>query len=203
MDDRVVIALFRHGLTEANKRKAYLGWKDSPLCLEEMKTPVHRIFEGYFSSDLHRCLETAKIFFPGSSPKLLKELREINFGEWDGKTYDDLKEDQFYLQWLSDPFLFCPPKGESFQQFQARIQAGWRKMRDEIFLKNLQSCAVVTHGGVIRHLLTKYAPEEKEFWEWQSPHHQGFELIFNREALRRGERCTLLQAVPLMEKGGG
>ena len=32
MDDTVAISLFRHGLTEANKRHAYLGWTDSPLC---------------------------------------------------------------------------------------------------------------------------------------------------------------------------
>ena len=32
MDDAVVVALFRHGLTEENKRKAYIGWTDSPIC---------------------------------------------------------------------------------------------------------------------------------------------------------------------------
>ncbi|MDQ6597400.1 histidine phosphatase family protein [Bacillus salipaludis] len=203
MDDSVVIALFRHGLTEANKRKAYLGWTDSPICIGEIKVPVKSVYDGYFSSDLKRCIETAKIFFPNTNPKLLKELREINFGAWDGKTYDELKEDSRYQKWLSDPFQYYPPDGESFQQFQKRIQAGWRQMVDEILLKDLQSCVVITHGGVIRQLLTKYAPEKKEFWEWQSPHHRGFELTTNREALRRGERCTLLQEVPLMEKGNG
>ncbi|MBI0577088.1 histidine phosphatase family protein [Neobacillus cucumis] len=203
MDDIVVIALFRHGLTEANKRGAYLGWKDSPLILDEMKIPINRNYGCYFSSDLHRCIETVKIFFPDESPYLLKELREMDFGEWDGKTYDELKEELLYRQWLSEPLKYRPPEGEWFQRFQDRIQDGWSQIVNKILLNNLQSCAVITHGGVVRHILTKFAPEIREFWEWQSPHHEGFELIFNREALRRGERCTLLQAVPLMGKESG
>ena len=31
MDDALVVALFRHGITEENKRRAYLGWTDAPL----------------------------------------------------------------------------------------------------------------------------------------------------------------------------
>ena len=31
MADSMVVALFRHGITEENKRHAYLGWTDAPL----------------------------------------------------------------------------------------------------------------------------------------------------------------------------
>ena len=34
MDDAMVVALFRHGITEENKRKAYIGWRDAPICEE-------------------------------------------------------------------------------------------------------------------------------------------------------------------------
>ncbi|OIK14156.1 histidine phosphatase family protein [Bacillus sp. MUM 116] len=203
MDDCVVIALFRHGLTEANKRKAYLGWKDSTLSPEAMKILPMRAYDACFSSDLQRCVKTAKLLFPNSNPQRFEEFREINFGKWDGKTYEDLKEDSLYRQWLSDPLRYCPPDGESFRQFQERLQVGWGKIVAEIFRQNLKSSSVITHGGVIRYLLSRYAPIKKEFWEWHSSHTQGYELIFSREALRRGERCTLLQAVPLTEKENG
>ena len=39
MDDAVVVALFRHGLTEENKRKAYIGWTDSPI-LEDARVEL-------------------------------------------------------------------------------------------------------------------------------------------------------------------
>jgi alpha-ribazole phosphatase len=203
MDDRVVIALFRHGLTEENQRMAYLGWNDSPLCAEARMISTTSQYDIYFSSDLQRCVNTAILLFPNENVFLLNHLREMNFGKWEGKTYEELKNEKLYQLWLSDSFHYCPPEGESFQQFIERVQAGWQKIIEEIQTKQLHRCAVITHGGVIKYLLSKFAPEQKEFWSWQTPHGQGIELIFERESLRRGERCTLLQVVPLTEKEHG
>ncbi|CRK80976.1 alpha-ribazole-5'-phosphate phosphatase [Neobacillus massiliamazoniensis] len=203
MDDGVVIALFRHCLTMENKRKAYLGWNDSPLCPESFELSPVGGYDQLFSSDLQRCISTAKILFPDFSPFPLKELREMNFGKWEGKTYEDLKGEQLYQQWLSDPEKYSPPEGESFQQFTKRAKNGWRKITSEILSQNIQRCAIVTHGGIIRFLLSEFAPEQKPFWFWQIKHDIGFELIFTRESLRGGKRCTLLQEVPLTASGLG
>ena len=203
MDDTVVIALFRHGLTEENKRRAYLGWNDSPLCPESMWLRTSNKYEHYFSSDLQRCKSTAMILFPNKGLTTLQELREMNFGEWEGKTYDDLKEDRLYQKWLSDPLLSCPPGGETIQQFTKRVDTGWELISQQMIAGNLKSCAIVTHGGVIRYLLSKYAPEQRDFWSWQTPHDHGYELTFDREALRRGERCISLLEVPLMANENG
>jgi alpha-ribazole phosphatase len=203
MDDSVVIALFRHGLTEENKRKAYLGWKDSPLCTNSLNLSTERRYDLYFSSDLPRCVETANILFPINTLKLMPQLREMNFGQWEGKTYEDLKELLLYQRWLSDPLSYRPPEGESFEKFTQRVQNGWEKITVEILSGNIERCAIITHGGVIRYLLSKFAPRKNDFWTWQAPHEQGYELIFEREALRRGERCTLLREVPLTAKMHG
>ncbi len=203
MDGHVVIALFRHGLTEENKRKAYLGWNDSPLCAESKNLATSSTYECYFSSDLNRCIQTGNLLFPNETLTLLKELREMDFGQWQGKTYEELKGIKHYQMWINDPYTVCPPRGESFQQFSERVDNGWKNIRDLILSKDIQRCAVVTHGGVVKYLLSKYAPESKEFWKWQVPHGWGIELMFDREALRRGERCILLQEAPLTEKKPG
>jgi alpha-ribazole phosphatase len=203
MDDIVVIALFRHGLTEENKRKTYLGWNDSPLCSESADLSTSNRYDVYFSSDLPRCIETANILFPNNDLNLLPHLREMNFGQWEGKTYEDLKDLLLYQSWLSDPLSYSPPGGESFEEFTHRIQNGWGKIIGKILSKNVESCAINTHGGVIRFLLSKFAPIKNDFWSWQAPHEQGYELIFERGALRRGERCTLLRVVPLTAKEHG
>ncbi|MCM3116878.1 histidine phosphatase family protein [Neobacillus sp. MER 74] len=203
MDDRVVIALFRHGVTEENKRKAYLGWNDSPLSPETKDRVSSKNYEHYYSSDLQRCVKTGERLFSNASIKLIKELREMNFGQWEGKTYEELKENVHYRNWLKAPNLHIPPKGESYQEFTQRVDSGWTKITDEVLRSNLNSCAVITHGGVIRYLLSRFAPDRKEFWAWQVNHDQGYELIFEREALRRGERCILLLEVPLTAKGHG
>lgn len=205
MDDSVVIALFRHGLTEANKNRAYLGWSDSPLCpieKEKIQRPMAE-YECLFSSDLDRCLETSSIMFPGCDPQILYELREMNFGEWEGKTYEDLQGDADYQKWLAEPNLFKPPNGESFSEFLIRIERGWEEVVKRLSESNMKKVAMMTHGGVIRALLTKFAPEKKDFWEWEVMHGKGYELVWNLDGLRRGERCTLLREVPLMVNRNG
>lgn len=203
MDDTVVIALFRHGLTEENKRKAYLGWNDSPLCTDSKNLSTSNRYDLYYSSDLPRCITTGNIFFPNNDLNLLPHLREMNFGQWEGKTYEDIKELPLYQQWLSNPTSFFPPGGESLEEFTHRIQNGWEKIREEILTRKVGTCAIITHGGVIRYLLSEFAPIKNDFWSWQAPHEQGYELIFEREALRRGDRCTLLREVPLTAKEHG
>jgi alpha-ribazole phosphatase len=203
MDDIVVVALFRHGLTEENKRKAYLGWNDSPLCPESTRSSSKCDYDCYFSSDLPRCISTANILFPNKELHLLSHLREMNFGKWEGKTYEDLKEVSLYQRWLSDPISHSPPEGESFLEFTRRVSFGWEKITEHILSQNIQRCAMITHGGVIRYLLSEFAPQHKDFWKWQVPHHRGYELVFEKEALRRRDRCTLLREVPLTAKGLG
>lgn len=203
MDDSVVIALFRHGLTVENKRKAYLGWTDSSLCPDSPIMSTSNMYDLYFSSDLPRCITTANKLFPNKDLTLLTHLREMNFGKWEGKTYEDLKEVPLYQRWLSDPIVYCPPEGESFVDFIKRLEIGWEKITKKIISQNVRRCAIITHGGVIRYLLSEYAPIKSDFWSWQVLHHQGFELVFEIEALRRRDRCTLLREVPLTAKEHG
>lgn len=200
MDDTVVIALFRHGLTEENKRKAYLGWNDSPLDPKSKEISTSESYDLYYSSDLRRCITTGTILFPNKHLNLLSHLREMNFGKWEGKTYEELKEVPQYQRWLSDPKSYSPPEGESFGEFTSRISMGWDKITETILSQNHHRCAIITHGGTIRYLLSKFAPQAEDFWSWQAPHHQGYELVFEREALRRRDRCTLLREVPLTAK---
>ncbi|MEH7307184.1 histidine phosphatase family protein [Neobacillus drentensis] len=199
----MVIALFRHGITEENKRKAYLGWNDSLLSHETKDLVTSKSYQRYYSSDLQRCVGTAEWLFPTANLHLVKELREMNFGSWEGKTFEDLKENSHYHHWVIDPWIHSPPGGESFHDFSKRVDSAWVKITEEVLILNLKSCAVITHGGVIRHLLSRFAPQPKEFWEWQVTHDQGYELIFEKESLRRGERCILLLEEPLTAKGNG
>jgi len=208
MDDIVVVALFRHGLTEENKRKAYIGWTDSPICEDvreglKGKLPNPSPYERIVTSDLKRCLQTANILFPDQTPITLPEFRELYFGSWEGKTYAELSGDSHYEEWLNNQYEKAPPEGESYSVFADRIEKGWQRVLTMMDSGNTHHLAIVTHGGVIRYLLSKLH-EERDFWEWKVPHGNGFELVWsNREAFRRGERCTLLRAVPLTESQNG
>ncbi|OCA82797.1 histidine phosphatase family protein [Pseudobacillus wudalianchiensis] len=208
MDDLVVVGLYRHGVTVDNERRAFSGWTNSLLseagraALQQYKAHIP-FYEKVIASDLKRCIDTAAIFFPDNQIDVWPELRELNFGRWEGKTHQELEHLEEYTTWLQDPFSNPLPEGENYQQFGSRISAAWKKWLDILAQNHLKRTAIVTHGGVIRHLLVELAPEKKEFWNWQIENGCGYELTGSLSALRRGERCISLQAVPSMEKRNG
>ena len=201
----VAITLLRHGLTEANERKEYLGWSDSPLS-EQGKMGMEQV-KGYFSeyeriisSDLQRCIDTAGLLFPNVPVQKNAAFREMHWGRFEGKTYEELKEATDYQKWLESPMEAPVPAGESYPVFSKRVELGWKKLCNEEFT----NIAIVTHGGVMRELLVRYAPEEKSFWDWDIPHGGGYQLVWDSsDVWRRGERCTSLQAVPIMANRNG
>lgn len=209
MDGALVVALYRHGITEENKRRAYLGWTDAPLSKDAIEVLEKREFvkapcQWLVSSDLKRCVQTAGLLFPNKEIYRMPELREMNFGLWEGKVHDELAGNPQYEQWLESWFEMQIPGGESAQLFNARVESGWEKVNGMIVRKRIRTTAIVTHDGVIRYLLSSLGSEKRHFWDWKIPHGSGFELIWTDwEAFRRGERCTLLREVPLTENPHG
>ncbi|MFD1851596.1 histidine phosphatase family protein [Oceanobacillus bengalensis] len=179
-----------------------MGWNDSPLCKEAIQQLStyqfnKETYDIFVSSDLKRCLSTINLLFPHVDPLTLRELREINFGIFQGKTYEELKERKEYQQWLNNMLTYSPPGGENFSQFTKRVEKGWNRLVDTMVQQDYRKAFIVTHGGVIRYLLDKLSPCEKEFWEWEILHGTGYVLTFNWNQLRRGAHCISLQEVPL------
>src|SRR5699024_871272 len=206
MADYLVVSLLRHGLTIANEKRAYIGWTDSPLSDEgKSKLQAKNYPQGseqlLFSSPLQRCLATANILFPEQKTHVIEELKEMNFGAWEGKTYDELKNRPSYRQWLDDIFTEPIEAGESYSQFSNRIADGLEKVYERAIDKQVNHLAIVTHGGVIRLILHRLFPEEKAFFDWEIPYGAGYELSWKKESLREGgDECTLLAVAPTMVK---
>lgn len=91
MGDIVTVCLMRHAPTKANLEKRYLGWTDAPLADTSKLSVVDASIETVYGSDLQRCRTTAAHYFPNASYYADARLRESNFGEFEGKTYEDLK----------------------------------------------------------------------------------------------------------------
>jgi alpha-ribazole phosphatase len=204
----MAVTLLRHGLTKENKEKKYVGWTDVPLSLKGKKMlNAHVSYpkaDLFITSDLMRCTETLSILYRTESDYILNAaFREMHFGDWELKTYEQLKENARYIKWLSDHQLYSPPNGESYEEFTNRIIKGWHEAVQMMLENNKRRAVIMTHGGVIRLLLEKFAPEEKQFWDWQVSYGSGYTLITTEDRLRRGERCILLQEVPFKESGNG
>ncbi len=210
MDDTMAILLFRHGLTEENAKGKYIGWSDPALSnegIEQLSMLKDHLppYDVICTSDLTRCRQTAEILFPAAIHIQLPSLREIHFGEWENKTYSELQNNKEYRQWLSDMEIPIPG-GESFQQFRSRISNAWEEILSYAASTKVNRMAVITHGGVIRQLLTTLVPKtlQKNFWEWKVPHGLGYELVWTDSDKMGGvTQCSLFREAPLMEKKNG
>lgn len=95
------------------------------------------------SSPLQRCRALAEALHP--SPRFEPELMEMNFGEWEGRHWDQIGAEALDA-WAADLLHHAPPGGESAAMLQARVIASF----DSLAAEGLTACVVVTHAGVMR-----------------------------------------------------
>ncbi|TDL32973.1 histidine phosphatase family protein [Jeotgalibacillus sp. S-D1] len=208
-DHGVVLSLYRHGVTAENQQKIYIGWTDVPVAAEgiellQQTKHFRPEAERIIVSDLKRCVESADYLFPDQKKIYNKDLREIHFGEWEGQAAEALMNREDFSGWLKDPENMQPENGESFQVFSARVHSAWEWIREWCYQDGVDQIAIVSHGGPIRQLLVALAPESKSFWDWKPLHGQGLTLYWaDKDAFRRGERCTSLSAVPITARENG
>lgn len=142
----VIVWLVRHGETEWNAAGRFQGWTDVPLNATGRsqaealaKVLEDESFDGVWSSDLERAVETARIAL--AEPTEDRRLRELDFGDIEGALWDQL--DPEIRAALKDFDVFESPGGESAAGFIDRVFG---------FLDGLPTGRhiVFAHGGVIR-----------------------------------------------------
>ncbi|MCE9685462.1 histidine phosphatase family protein [Shewanella sp. AS16] len=120
-----------------------------------------------YSSPLRRCADfAAELAADGWRPKELPGLRELDFGDWDGQSWERLYLSQAGAldAYWQDPWAAAPPGGESMAAFEARVDAAFASVLAA--LRRASSAAaespagpetalLLTHGGVMRHLLAR------------------------------------------------
>ena len=130
------ILLLRHGITEANEKHLYCGSTNLPLSpagraalrRQEMPAPGTR----FITSGMRRCNETLEALFGTVPYEIEPDFREIDFGDFEGKSYDMLRNDPAYRVWLTgDNEKNVCPHGESGAQAQARAQRALDALLEE------------------------------------------------------------------------
>lgn len=193
MANRVNVVVMRHLPTKGNIKRQYMGWTDEPISEVETTPEPFLHPQVVYGSDLLRAKQSAAVYFPDAKYMSDRRLRESHFGDWEGKTYDLLKQYETYRHWIDDPYTNVPPGGESLDEVKSRVLNAFSELPVE-----KTTSVVMTHGGPIRLLLTHFSPEEKDFWSWIIPH--GSIWQFEWETVRdfkEGKRCTSLSAVPI------
>lgn len=201
------IHLIRNALTKENLEGRYLGHTDSPLC-EMGKEQLEQLISEYkfpdaqvvFSSPLKRCMDTARMIYPQKEPVPMADLIEYDFGEFDGRTAEELKTHPVFPQWLAGEQGVDPPFGENQEAFARRICAGFEKIVDGLLKSGVESAAIVTHGGVIMALMSRYALPEAQPHEWITPSGCGYTLRITPSIWMSGRKLEACCEIPEPER---
>ena len=170
--------LIRHGRTEANEKWLYCGSTDLGLSESGMKDleKIHyKLPENctFMISGMKRTEQTLKILFGDVPYTVDRRFREVDFGVFEMKSYEALKEQENYQAWISgDNEKNVPPGGESGVQMKERVLQG---LQD---LQRMQGDVVlISHGGVIASIMEHLFPEEqKNRYLWQPKPGHGYML---------------------------
>lgn len=152
---QIELTLIRHGAAKANEQHRYLGKTDEPLSekgREELmkKKQEFAIPQMLFCSPMLRCRQTAEILFGDMQPQLIPEWTEMDFGDFEGKDYQELAGNADYQAWIDSNGTLPFPNGESREAFTARSLRGLKRMVE--LAGECRSVAAVVHGGTIMAL---------------------------------------------------
>jgi alpha-ribazole phosphatase len=151
------LVLVRHGEPEQSVRGRCYGRLDvslSPRGRAQMNAIRRELaaapITAFYSSSLRRAVESADILASGRGPVTTREdLREIDFGDFEGLTYSEIAErfPALYERWMAAPATVAFPRGERFDGMVRRV----RDAIDNICAAHpAQAVAVVSHAGVNR-----------------------------------------------------
>ena len=197
------IHLIRTGKTSSDPVKRYVGQLDMPLC-PEGRAGLHQLadearyphVEMVYTSPLARCMETADILFPDLYTVPMDGLMDMNLGDYQGQSFDELKGDSGFLAWLEDSHQNTPPGGEATLDFTARVIGAIQSIFTDMMEENLSSVAVVTHGGVIMTLLAAIGLPRAPLHHWAVDNGVGYTLLLTPQMWMRDHCLEVFAPVP-------
>lgn len=156
------LILVRHAEAEGNKIRRFHGWTDSSIT-EKGHLQAQRVAERLknvdvlYSSSMARTLQTAEYISIVKGLPIIRtdKLKEINGGDWEDMTWDELQEKwpEEYATWDTSPHTHQMPNGESMESFQNRLVKEVMHIISQNIGKNV---CIVTHGTAIRALICHF-----------------------------------------------
>ncbi len=179
------IHLIRHGVTEGNIKSWFYGSIDIPLTPDGMEHISNLVTLGIYpeadetetraaadmyTSGMLRANQTYALIYGDRPHKELPLLREFRYGEFEGKSYDELISREDFRSWIEAKDMSPQaPGGDSSASFLERVSGGWEELLGYHRFKELSvrhsgkeaHSIVVCHGGVISAIMRLSFPEKK------------------------------------------
>ncbi len=154
------IVMVRHGQSESNVKRVLSGSNETPLTENGRKELIelrNRLnypkTDIYIASPLSRCLDTFKTLYPNETLKRTdKDFIEIYFGGYEGKSFNDVNLDEFFVDFFEHKNDL---DSEKYEDFYKRVSNGMLNVAKELKENNHNSATVVAHSTVIKVLVKK------------------------------------------------
>ena len=194
--NQVEIVLIRHGKTEGNKEKRYIGRTDQPLSEEGIagiKENLGRYpsVEKVYASPMKRTRQTAELIYPGQASELVDGLREMDMGVFEGKNHAELKNRPSYNLWEATRGKISIPGGESMKDFGKRTMDAFTQVLGDMQAEGIKRSAVVAHGGTIMSIVSQLVDDD--YYKYMVNNGAGFRLTLDDDG-------KLLDLKPLLKE---
>ena len=171
----IPVTLVRHGKTQGNLERRYNGRTDEPLCEQgeayvreaaardvfaQSETPI------VFVSPLLRARQTAAILYPNARQIIVDDLREMDFGDFEGRTACEMITDDAYLAWVNSGAEDPCPNGESRAMLTERVVRGFKSAVQQACALGLSECVIVGHGGTVMCVMSELSDSSRGYFEW-------------------------------------
>lgn len=179
------IILIRHLPTKGNLESRYIGSLDEPVAKLRIEEPSLDAFkrtlnefapQRIISSPLMRAKETAALFFPCREIEVCDAFREMHFGLYEGKNYQELKNELAYQKFIDAGGTIGFPEGERPEQFKKRCVEAFFQLAME---NENDTIALIVHGGTIMAIME--AVTGQSYYDFQVGCSEGFYLEYDRK----------------------
>ncbi len=183
------VILLRHGATKENLEHRFLGVTDAILAPQGAAEALERAahlppVDHVYVSPLIRCRQTAILLWPRSEQTVIPELRETDFGPFEGKCHEELLDDPLYNQWLAypdDPSVV--PMVENVVACAQRASRALERLSQDAAAHGYETVGVVSHGGTLMGMLARHGRPERDYYSWRMDNCGGFVAELDPETL--------------------
>jgi alpha-ribazole phosphatase len=181
------LILLRHAATRGNLEHRFIGVTDAPIAPESRASalqtaPTLPPVEHIYLSPLLRCRQTADLVWSGISSTVISELRETDFGPFEGKNHEELQNAPLYHTWLQNPLEV--PLAESFEACGIRASRALAELISDATKRGFHKVGVVSHGGTLMAMLSLHGIPREDYYSRIMPNCAGFALTVEENPLR-------------------
>lgn len=198
-----LIYLIRNMPCQGNLEGRYIGRTESPLPMESVSKLAamkdqyaYPKAAGFYAAPSTRCVDTLKVLYPQADPEVVLELADCDFGDWEGKTAEELKGQPAFLSWMENGGQTAPPNGESGPVFVQRVCAGFEMLVQNLLARGETSAVLVATSGVLTTLLSAYGLPRAQPYDWMCPPGHGYSLRITPSLWMRSAVCEVTGTLP-------